>query len=67
MLFKKSKRKQLTEIKYELYLLRSGMEVQKEHAVHLAETYGNKEDYSKHIENIYNYMIEKVKKIENIK
>lgn len=67
MLFKKSKREQLAEIKYELYLLRSGMEVQKEHGVHLAETYVNKEDFAKHIERLYDYMIAKVKEIENIK
>lgn len=65
MLFKKSKRKQLAEIKYELFLLRSGLSVQKENAVHLAETYGNKENFAKTIEGIYDYMIAKVKEIEN--
>lgn len=39
--------------------------MQKEHAVHLAETYANKEDFAKSIERIYDYMIEKVKEIEN--
>ncbi len=65
MFFKKSKKKQLAEIKYKLFLLRDGLGVQKEHAVHLAETYGNKEDFAKSIERIYDYMIEKVKEIEN--
>lgn len=64
-MFKKSKKKRLAEIKYELFLLRSGLGVQKEHAVHLAETYANKEDFAKSIERIYDYMIEKVKEIEN--
>lgn len=66
MFFKKSKKKQLEEIKYELFLLRDGLGVQKEHAVRLAETYGNKENFSKTIEGIYDYMIEKVKAIEKI-
>lgn len=66
MFFKKSKKKQLAEIKYELFLLRDGLGVQKEHAVHLAETYGNKENFAKTIEGIYDYMIEKVKAIEKI-
>lgn len=65
MFFKKSKKKQLAEIKYKLFLLRDGLGVQKEHAVHLAETYANKEDFAKSIERIYDYMIEKVKEIEN--
>ena len=64
MFFKKSKKKQLAEIKYKLFLLRDGLGVQKEHAVHLAETYANKEDFAKSIERIYYYMIEKVKEIE---
>lgn len=64
MFFKKSKKKQLAEMKYKIYLLRSGMEVQKEHAVHIAETYANKEDFAKHIERLYDYMIAKVKEIE---
>lgn len=67
MLFKKSKKKQLAEIKYQLYLLRSGLEVQKEHAVHIVETYANKEDFAKSIERLYDYMVEKVKEIEDIK
>ena len=66
MFFKKSKKKQLAEIKYELFLLRDGLGVQKEHAVYLAETYGNKENFAKTIEGIYDYMIEKVKAIEKI-
>lgn len=66
MFFKKSKKKQLAEIKYKLFLLRDGLGVQKEHAVHLAETYANKEDFAKSIERLYDYMIEKVKEIENI-
>ncbi len=66
MFFKKSKKKQLAEIKYKLFLLRDGLGVQKEHAVHLAETYANKEDFAKSIERIYDYMIAKVKEIENI-
>lgn len=65
MFFKKSKKKQLAEIKYKLFLLRDGLGVQKEHAVHLAETYVNKEDFAKSIERIYDYMIAKVKEIEN--
>ena len=67
MLFKKSKKKQLAEIKYQLFLLRDGLGVQKEHAVHLAETYGNKENFVKTIEGIYDYMIAKVKEVEEIK
>ena len=66
MFFKKSKKKQLAEIKYELFLLRDGLGVQKEHAVYLAETYGNKANFAKTIEGIYDYMIEKVKAIEKI-
>ena len=66
MFFKKSKKKQLAEIKYELFLLRDGLGVQKEHAVHLAEAYGNKENFAKTIENIYNYMIAKVEAIEKL-
>lgn len=66
MIFKKSKKKQLAEIKYELFLLRAGLGVQKEYAVHFAETYGDKENFSKTIEGIYDYMIEKVKAIEKI-
>ena len=65
MFFKKSKKKQLAEIKYKLFLLRDGLGVQKEHAVHLAETYADKEDFAKSIERIYDYIIEKVKEIEN--
>lgn len=65
MLFKKSKKKQLAEIKYKLFLLRDGLGVQKEHAIHIAETYTNKEDFAKSIERIYDYMITKVKEIEN--
>lgn len=67
MLFKKSKKKQLAEIKYQLFLLRDGLKVQKEHAVHLAEAYVNKEDFVKHIERLYDYMIAKVKDVEDIK
>lgn len=67
MFFKKSKKKQLTEIKYQLFLLRGGLEVQKEHALHLAETYASKEDFAEHIERLYDYMIAKVKEIEDIK
>lgn len=66
MFFKKSKKKQLAEIKYELFLLRDGLGVQKECAVHLAEAYGNKENFAKTIENIYNYMIAKVEAIEKL-
>ena len=66
MFFKKSKKKQLAEIKYELFLLKDGLGVQKEHAVHLAETYASKEDFAKTIERLYDYMIEKVKAIEKI-
>lgn len=66
MFFKKSKKKQLAEIKYKLFLLRDGLEVLKEHAVPLAETCSNKEDFAKSIERIYDYMIEKVKEIETI-
>lgn len=57
MFFWKSKKKQLAKIKYELFLLRDGLRVQKEHSVHLAKT----------IERLYDYMIEKVKEIEVIK
>lgn len=67
MLFKKSKKKQLAEIKYQLFLLRNGLGVQKEHAVHLAEAYVSKDDFVKHIERLYDYMITKVKEIEDIK
>lgn len=67
MFLKKSKKKQLAEIKYQLFLLRNGLEVQKEHAVHLAETYGNKEDFVRTIDKLYNYMITKVGEIEKIK
>lgn len=67
MLFKKSKKKQLEEIKYQLFLLRDGLGVQKEHAVHLAEAYGNKENFVETIDKLYDYMIAKVKEIEEIK
>ena len=66
MFFWKSKKKQLAEIKYELFLLRDGLRVQKEYSVHLAETYASKEDFAKIIERLYDYMIEKVKAIEKI-
>ena len=65
--FKKSKKKQLEEMKYQLFLLRDGLGVQKEYAVHLAETYASKEDFVKTIERLYNYMIEKVREVEEIK
>ena len=67
MFFKKSKKKQLEEMKYQLFLLRDGLGVQKEYTVHLAETYVSKEDFVKTIERLYNYMIEKVREIEEIK
>lgn len=67
MFFWKSKKKQLAKIKYELFLLRDGLRVQKEHSVHLAETYISKENYARTIERLYDYMIEKVKEIEEIK
>lgn len=67
MFFKKSKKKQLAEIKYQLFLLRDGLGVQKEIAVHLAETYVSKDDFTKTIEKLYDYMINKVKEIEEIK
>ena len=66
MFFKKSKKKQSEEMKYQLFLLRDGLEIQKEYAVHLAETYASKEDFAKTIERLYDYMIEKVKTIEKI-
>ncbi len=66
MFFKKSKKKQLAEIKYELFLLRDGLGVQKEHAVHLAKAYGNKENLVETIDKLYDYMIAKVKEIEKI-
>lgn len=66
MFFKKSKKKQLEEMKYQLFLLRDGLGIQKEYAVHLAETYASKEDFAKTIERLYEYMIEKVKTIEKI-
>ena len=65
--FKKSKKKQLEEMKYQLFLLRDELGVQKEYTVHLAETYASKEDFVKTIEGLYNYMIEKVREIEEIK
>ncbi len=67
MFFNKSKKKQLAEIKYQLFLLRDGLGVQKENAVHLVETYVSKEDFAKTIERLYDYMIKKVKEIEDIK
>lgn len=66
MFFRKSKKKQLEEMKYQLFLLRDGLGIQKEYAVHLAETYASKEDFAKTIERLYDYMIEKVKAIEKI-
>ena len=66
MFFKKSKKKQLEEMKYQLFLLRDGLGIQKEYAVHIAETYASKEDFDKTIERLYDYMIEKVKTIEKI-
>lgn len=66
MFFKKSKKKQLEEMKYQLFLLRDGLGIQKEYAVHLTETYTSKEDFAKTIERLYDYMIEKVKTIEKI-
>ena len=66
MFFWKSKKKQLAKIKYELFLLRDGLRVQKEYSVHLAETDASKEDFAKTIERLYDYMIEKVKTIEKI-
>ena len=66
MFFWKSKKKQLAEIKYELFLLRDGLRVQKEYSVHLAETYASKEDFAKTIQRPDDYMNEKVKASEKI-
>ena len=66
MLFKKSKKKQLAEIKYELYLLREGLETQKEHALRLIDHHGIQGEPSEVIGKLYNYFIEKIKKIEDI-
>lgn len=66
MFFKNSKKKQLEEIKRELFLLRDGLGVQKEHAVFLAKNYASKEDFAETIGTVYDYMIEKVKKIEDL-
>lgn len=67
MFFKKSKKKQLAEIKYQLFLLRAGLMVQKEHSVHLVDAYGNKENFAETIEKLYDYVIAKVIEIEAIK
>ena len=61
---KKSKKKQLRELKFAIFLLRDGLEVQREHAVHLAKTYANREQFAKSTEQLYTYVIEKLKEIE---
>lgn len=64
MFFKKSKKKQLADMKHKVYMMRAGMEVQKEHAVLLAR-HTKKEDFPKTIERIYDYMIKELREIEN--
>lgn len=64
-LFKKSKKRQLAELKRKLYLVRSGLEVQREHAVSLAERHiHNPKEYAKSIELLYTYIIDKLKELE---
>lgn len=43
------------------------MEIQKEVAVHIAESYAEKKDFSTIIGKLYDYMIKELKEIENIK
>ena len=62
MFFKKSKKKQLQEIRRKIFFMRVGLEVQKEHALHLAEAHP--EQYINLIENVYVYMIKKLKELE---
>lgn len=67
MLFKKSKKKQLEEIKYQLFLLRDGLRVQKALVTHRV-TYCTKiDDITNTIERLYDYMIERIKEIEDMK
>lgn len=66
MLFKKSKRKQLENMRCKVYMLRTGMEVQKKLVLVRAKSYvDSKEDFLTIIENVYNYMIKELTEIEN--
>jgi hypothetical protein len=65
MWFKKSKKKRLMEARRQLFFLREGLQVQREHAVSLAERHiHNPKEYAKSVEQLYTYMIDKLKEIE---
>ena len=68
MLFKKSKRKQLENMRCKVSMLRDGMEVQKKLVLVRANSYINsKEEFVATIERVYDYMIKELTEIEQLK
>lgn len=68
MLFKKSKRKQLENMRCKVSMLRDGMEVQKKLVLVRANSYVNsKEEFVATIERVYDYMIKELTEIEQLK
>lgn len=68
MLFKKSKRKQLENMRYKVSMLKDGMEVQKKLVLVRANSYINsKEEFVATIERVYDYMIKELTEIEQLK
>ena len=67
MLFKKSKRQQLEEIRYQLFMLRDGLRVQKALVTHRVTHCTKIDDIANTIERLYDYMIERVKEIEDMR
>jgi hypothetical protein len=65
--FKKSKKKQLADLRFRIYAIRSGFEVQKPIAIHLAEAYEKSpEEFAKTIDSTYTYIIDKLKTLEEV-
>lgn len=68
MLFKKSKRKQLENMRYKVSMLKDCMEVQKKLVLVRANSYINsKEEFVATIERVYDYMIKELTEIEQLK
>lgn len=68
MLFKKSKRKQLENMRCKVSMLKAGMEVQKKLVIVRANSYINsKEEFVATIERVYDYMIKELTEIEQLK
>lgn len=65
MLFKSSKKRRLEALRYRVCMFRAGMEVQKEHAVSLAQRI-KPEDFPKTVGNIYDYIIKELMELEKI-